>query len=374
MAQTDREKTILWQLEEADDLLQRRSLDSSYSEVRIQRLPVEQLVFEAAQHLRADELVAFPTETVYGLGASAVSSKALLRVFAAKKRPLDNPLIAHVSSLTQLEQLTTHVPSLAQQLMDAFWPGPLSILLPARRDLPKELTAGLPTVAVRMPRHPLTLALIEEVGMPLAGPSANRSGRPSPTKAQHVLEDLAGEIAGVIDGGTCSVGIESTVIEIMDGRIVILRPGDITSADLKSFGVPVVYDQHLVEPQEEAAVPRSPGQKYRHYAPRGEMRVLIGETAACRKYVREAIGLAHNQGKRVAVLGFESSIGEGADFFLDLGNSSQTIAAHLYEALRACDEAAIDLVFVRGYEPSESHFALMNRLFKASGGAFIDLR
>ncbi|MCI0183355.1 L-threonylcarbamoyladenylate synthase [Sulfoacidibacillus ferrooxidans] len=379
--ETDNGKqTILWQLatrrlvaNTESDPRQQGSVSKEVERVIVRTLPLEELVRDAAQYLQRDELVAFPTETVYGLGANALSSKALQRVFAAKQRPLDNPLIAHISALTQLDDLTETVSPRILEIMKTFWPGPLSILLPARKELPHELTAGLPTVAVRMPNHALTLALIEAAGVPVAGPSANVSGRPSPTNAYHVLEDLSGKIAGIVDGGACSVGIESTVIEVSEKEIVILRPGAITPKDLARFGLSVRYDEHLIAQREVEVQPRSPGQKYRHYAPRGELRVISGRESRVIDYIQDEIEMAHEKGLRIALIGFEPHIGQLADCRYSFHSEVSGMAVHLYDALRTCDAQEIDVILAQGFDQSEAYFAVMNRLFKASGGTVITL-
>ena len=334
---------------------------------------------QAAVLIKDSQLVAFPTETVYGLGANALDSLALQKVFAAKNRPLDNPLIAHIADMPQLDMLTTQVSPLEMRIMETFWPGPLSILLPARSDLPQELTANLPQVAVRMPAHELALGLIRAVGKPLAAPSANLSGRPSPTSGMHVLEDLAGRIAGVIDGGNCHVGIESTVIEVQggdDARIIILRPGAIDEHALSQFGVPVELDPHL-QHRDTDAVPRAPGQKYRHYAPKGSLQVVFcDDEEIFWEYAKEQVGMARAQGKKIALLTNEREI--GADVVLPLGHTPTEAASRLYRILRECDQAQVEVMLARGFATATAEgiedpatVALLNRLYKASGGQFI---
>ena len=358
-------------------------LDIPPSLVESRVTTIETAWYEAARLLQDGEVVAFPTETVYGLGASALNPRALQKVFAAKHRPLDNPLIAHIANRDQLTMLTDHVTDIEAQLMDAFWPGPLSILFPAKPELPRELTAGLPQVAVRMPAHEVALGLIQAAGVPLAAPSANQSGRPSPTTSLHVLEDLAGRIAGVIDGGNCQVGIESTVIEVQPDRILILRPGAIDAHALSAFGLPVEMDPHLLAPSEAAAItPRAPGQKYRHYAPTGSLQVVFAKSDdAFWRYAEGRLKDAHSQGKKVALLDGTRSI--GADIVLPLGDTPTIAAARLYRLLRDCDKEGIDLILARGFgatpevatsahqavDPATA--ALLNRLYKASGGQFI---
>lgn len=237
------------------------------------RIAAEKGIREAAVLLQAGETVAFPTETVYGLGADARSTKAVEAVFAAKGRPSDNPLIVHVSDADQLEGMVAEINDTARALMNMFWPGPLTLVLPVvPQALSSRVTAGLDTVGVRMPDHPIALRLIAEAGCPLAAPSANRSGRPSPTLAQHVREDLEGRIGGILDGGPTGVGLESTVVQAADdGTVTILRPGGVTAEQLAAVARAVVLDPALAAtPGEDAdsPAPRSPGMKYTHYAPR----------------------------------------------------------------------------------------------------------
>ena len=390
-------QTILWRTDSAAPIPEEG--------VRcVQRtLAAGDIVTEATAILRAGGLVAFPTETVYGLGASVFNASALANVFAVKRRPADNPLIAHVADMEQIEMLAERIPPLCRTLMEAFWPGPLSILLHVRRGLPQELTAGLATVAVRMPRHPLALRLIQETGVPLAAPSANKSGRPSPTTAAHVLEDLSGEIDGVIDGGSCAIGIESTVIEVVGNAIVILRPGQIDASALSAFGVPVRYDAHALQAgvgkdagtgkgsgacgragpgagsgadagagieAGGAEAPRSPGQKYRHYAPRADLLVLMGGDAAFADFIQGVLENARTQSQRVAVLSRRDEIFPQADFCYVLGEDDE-MAARLYDALRACDRAGADVIYLQGPQDEERSTALINRLYKAAGGKIL---
>lgn len=334
--------------------------------------PLTNIFAEAATLLEQGELVAFPTETVYGLGADALNAVALGKIFAAKQRPTDNPLIAHVADMEQVLMLTDRITPLTQRLMETYWPGPLSILMPARADLPQALTAGLPHVAVRMPSHPVALGLIRAFGKPIAAPSANTSGRPSPTSAAHVLEDLAGKIAGVIDGGDCQVGIESTVIEVTDEQILILRPGAVDAEDLGQFGVPVRYDPHLLHQQSDAK-PRAPGQKYRHYAPKGSLQVIFTHDAeAFWSYADKQVQAAHQVGKKVALLAADQNV--GADLVMPLGTTATEAAKRLYRILRVCDQEEIDLIMARGFAEDPASVAILNRLYKASGGHFVDLR
>ncbi|MBE0340807.1 threonylcarbamoyl-AMP synthase, partial [Paenibacillus sp. 28ISP30-2] len=275
-------------------------------------IAAEKGIREAAVLLQAGETVAFPTETVYGLGADARSTEAVESVFAAKGRPSDNPLIVHISDPAQLDGMVTKVNDTARALMNAFWPGPLTLVLPViPQALSPRVTAGLDTVGVRMPDHPVALRLIAEAGCPLAAPSANRSGRPSPTLAQHVREDLEGRIGGILDGGPTGVGLESTVVQAGDdGTVTILRPGGVTAEQLAAVARAVELDPALAaaSPGEDAdsPAPRSPGMKYTHYAPRGRLSVVQGPSSAeVTGWIRAALAEASARGERTAVLAFD---------------------------------------------------------------------
>lgn len=339
-------------------------------------LPADKVYEEAARIIKAGGLVAFPTETVYGLGADAGNERALRAIYAAKGRPADNPLIAHVAKIAHLSALCPAVPPLAQDLMAAFWPGPLTITLPVSASVPRALTAGLPHVAVRMPRHPVALALIEAVDAPVAAPSANLSGRPSPTLARHVLGDLAGRIEGVIDGGPCEVGIESTVVELApDGGIVILRPGAIGPDDLRRFGVPISYDAAVFAAGD--AAPRAPGQKYRHYAPHAPVLLLRGrmQSAARAELARLTLQLAASGANVAALTVSADQAPEGARLWLPLSRTAAVgeVTRELYRALRACDDEGVDHIVLEGISGDDAATAVMNRMIKAAGNRVVDV-
>ncbi|MFD0590576.1 L-threonylcarbamoyladenylate synthase [Paenibacillus sp. GCM10027627] len=328
----------------------------------------------AADVLREGGLVAFPTETVYGLGADARNSEAVAGIFAAKGRPSDNPLIVHIANVQQLNELLLPYPDLAKRLMDRFWPGPLTIVLPVRSGVLSPLvTANLSTVGVRMPDHPLALELIKLAGCPVAAPSANRSGRPSPTLASHVIEDLDGRIAGIIDGGATGVGLESTVLELEDGAVRILRPGGVTEEDIRQ-AFPEVELIGAVDAEEEAEKPRSPGMKYTHYAPKGELAIVDGAPDAVAAYIAGQTEAAQRNGQTCGVLAFSENLSHyKADLVLDFGSSVKLEeAAHrLYAMLRAFDEAGIERIWAESAPSGGIGGALMNRLKKAAGGRFV---
>jgi L-threonylcarbamoyladenylate synthase len=264
----------------------------------------------AAQLIRQGKRVAFPTETVYGLGADATNTSAVEGIFQAKGRPTDNPLIVHISHIAQLNDLVTEVDEVSRTLIDAFWPGPLTLVLPVQPGaVSPRVTAGLPTVAVRMPAHPIALRLIEAAGCPLAAPSANRSGRPSPTRAEHVRDDLDGRIEAILDAGPTGVGVESTVVEVVEGSIYLLRPGGITQEQLMPYAKGVLLVESSSENTDlkyQAATittPKSPGMKYTHYAPQGILTLVIGSsTDQVAKHIQQLINTAQAAGHSTGIL------------------------------------------------------------------------
>lgn len=326
----------------------------------------------AASVLGGGGLVAFPTETVYGLGADARSDLAVAGIFEAKGRPSDNPLIVHIARREQLDGLVASVSPLGEALMAAFWPGPLTLVLPAAEGaLSPLVTAGLSTVAVRMPDHPVALELLRQAGCPVAAPSANRSGRPSPTTAAHVLEDLGGRIHGIVDGGATGVGLESTVVELEgDGVVRILRPGGVTSEQLQA-ALPeavVVTDDEL----HEGAAPRSPGMKYAHYAPRGELTLVRGDDrAAATALIQRAVEDSRAAGLTTGVLAFRERAAQyGAELVIGMGSetSLEEAAQRLYAALREFDAAGIQRIWAETPGSDGIGAALLNRMAKAAGG------
>ncbi|QDY84482.1 threonylcarbamoyl-AMP synthase [Paenibacillus polymyxa] len=356
--------------------------DSDELSARQARIAAEKGIREAALLLQAGETVAFPTETVYGLGADARSTKAVEAVFAAKGRPSDNPLIVHISDAAQLNGMVAEINDTARALMNAFWPGPLTLVLPVvPQALSSRVTAGLDTVGVRMPDHPIALRLIREAGCPLAAPSANRSGRPSPTLAQHVLEDLEGRIGGILDGGPTGVGLESTVVQVGDdGTVTILRPGGVTAEQLAAVARAVVLDPALAAtPGQDAdsLAPRSPGMKYTHYAPRGRLSVVQGPSSdEVTGWIRAALAEAATRGERTAVLAFDEHAADYAGervYTLGRLDALHEAAQRLYGVLRRCDEDGVTYILAEACPPKGLGDAVMNRLLKAAGHRIIRL-
>ncbi|OUM95146.1 MAG: threonylcarbamoyl-AMP synthase [Paenibacillaceae bacterium ZCTH02-B3] len=350
--------------------------------------PDEQAIAAAAEIIRRGGLVAFPTETVYGLGANALDPAAVRGIFRAKGRPSDNPLIVHLADPADLPVVAVPLP-LVEPLARRFWPGPLTLVLPRTAAVPDETTAGLDTVAVRVPDHPVALALIRASGCPIAAPSANRSGRPSPTTAAHVLADLAGRIAGVLDGGPAGIGVESTVIRVDEtGRCIhLLRPGGVT-ADQLHRAAPHMDIHDASESAAEAAVARSPGMKYTHYAPRGALTVVrCGDPAAnpaearqrILRAIRRELEALRERGTKTGVLLFGGGEPAGgpvqADLVLDLGPADrpEEAARRLYAALRRFDDAGTEVIFAEAMPETGIGRAVMNRLYKAAGGRVRDV-
>ncbi|WP_191566640.1 L-threonylcarbamoyladenylate synthase [Metabacillus idriensis] len=320
-------------------------------------------IAQAAALLMKNEVVAFPTETVYGLGANARSDEAVGKIYKAKGRPSDNPLIVHIATKEQLYEIAADVPEYVEKLIDVLWPGPITFVLPKRTGLSDRVTAGLNTVAVRMPDHPLALALIKEADLPIAAPSANLSGKPSPTRAAHVFDDLDGRIAGILDGGATGVGVESTVLDCTQRFPVILRPGGVTKEQLEELVGKVEVDQALID---EGHTPKSPGMKYTHYAPKAPLTIIDGSLS----FFQEVIDSAKSEGKKVGVLATaEQAESYQADVVFICGSrrDMQSVAAGLYEVLRKFDEADVDCIYSESFTSEGVGQAVMNRLLKAAG-------
>lgn len=336
--------------------------------------PEAKAVEEAGRILRRGGLVAFPTETVYGLGANALDGPAVARIFEAKGRPSDNPLIVHVADQGDVNSLTERVPDTAKALMEAFWPGPLTLVLPVGKAIPAEVTAGLRTVAVRMPGHPVALALIKAAGVPIAAPSANLSGRPSPTTAEHVLQDLNGRIEAVLDGGPAGLGVESTVLDLTSSVPMVLRPGGVTPEDLREILGAVEVDPATAAGFPGGDRPRSPGMKYAHYAPRAPLLLVEGRPEAVAAKILELAGEQRVMGRRVGILSYSDSIdfsSVGEVVLAGEREKPETVAAELYAALRRFNDLEVDLILAEGLEERGVGLAVMNRLRKAAGGRIL---
>ncbi len=338
--------------------------------MQTQVLPAtEAALMQASALLASGSLVAFPTETVYGLGANALDKEAVLSIFAAKGRPADNPLIVHIWSREQLEDIGD-VPPVAQRLMDAFWPGPLTILLPRRDCIPPEVTAGLPTVAVRMPSHPVAAALLKACSLPIAAPSANRSGKPSPTTAHHVFQDMDGRVPLILDGGPCQVGVESTVLDVCHGTPCILRPGGVTKAMLEAVvGSEVTVAGSVLRPLKQGEKALSPGMRYRHYSPDGQVTLVEGEEANVVAALSKLYRHATDNGHRACVLCFTEHVTAlSACHPHDLGSQTNPteVAHRLFNTLRQLDDEHMEAIFSEVVPPQGVGLAVMNRLGRAA--------
>ena len=318
--------------------------------------------------IRSGALVAFPTETVYGLGANALDADAVRRIFEAKGRPGDNPLIAHISAVDQLRPLIAVDPSpMALALMDACWPGPMTLIFPKSDAVPPAVTAGLDTVAVRLPAHPAARTLIDAAGCPIAAPSANRSGRPSPTTAAHVLEDMDGRIPLILDGGPCEVGLESTVIDMTGKLPRILRPGGVTPERIARICGGVRVDDAVMRPLRADERPRSPGMKYRHYAPRGDLTIVEGDAANVVPRIAALYDGALREGRKPLILALEGHVpAYGPRRTLSLGADAAGMAHALFNALRDADALGADILFSEAVSTDGLGLAVMNRLGRAA--------
>jgi L-threonylcarbamoyladenylate synthase len=324
----------------------------------------------AAQVLTKGGLVSFPTETVYGLGANALNTAAVKNIFLAKGRPSDNPLIVHISSKQQINELVSELPAAASILMDTFWPGPLTIVLKKSDIVPHEVTGGLDTVAIRMPSHPVALALIRESGVPVVAPSSNTSGRPSPTEAKHVIEDLTGKIDIIIDAGSTTIGLESTVIDVTGAVPVVLRPGGVTLSQLEELLPQVEISPNLTEEQMKYTTPRAPGMKYKHYAPKAQMIIVEGELSRIVDKINELLSTYVSEGLNVGVLATDETkdqYSHGNVISMGSRHNPEIIAANLFRALRDFDEMNVQLILAEAVDNHGIGFAVMNRMTKAAG-------
>lgn len=325
----------------------------------------EQTLQEAANLLANGETVAFPTETVYGLGADATNEAAITKIFVAKGRPQDNPLIAHVATKQQLIALVDDLPDYAEKLVDHFSPGPLTFVLPGNGTCASNVTAGLSTIAVRIPDHPVARALLKACKTPIAAPSANLSGKPSPTTAEHVWEDLKGEIAGLIDGGPTGVGVESTVIDCTQDAPIILRPGGITREQLEAVVDMVEVDPAIANKAEQ---PKSPGMKYKHYAPEVPLWLIAGSA----EKIQAIVDKEQVKGYRIGVLASsETARNVHAKEVIALGKNINEITANLYNGLRTFKKGDVDIIVCEVFSETGIGQAVMNRLKKAAS-TYID--
>ena len=331
------------------------------------------LMEQAAEVIRRGGLVAFPTETVYGLGADACDPDAARSIYAAKGRPSDNPLIVHISQVQQLYDIASEVPAVADRLFEAFWPGPMTVIVKKNDRIPLETTGGLDTVAVRMPSHPVARELIQKSGRMIAAPSANSSGRPSPTRADHVWEDLNGRIDMLIDGGEVELGLESTIIDLTESVPMILRPGFVTREMLEDVIGQVRIDPGITsaDTATEGLAPKAPGMRYRHYAPRGSLSIIEGTESEVAAYIEKNCDEQRAAGRRTAVLCRSETrhLYNRADEIIVMGDTGDeaAVASRLFAVLRQMDEDQIDCIFSESFRGAGVAEAVMNRLMKAAG-------
>lgn len=326
---------------------------------------------EAAQILQNGGLVAFPTETVYGLGGDGMREDASKKIYAAKGRPSDNPLIIHISDINMLEELAEEIPEAAKKLAEKYWPGPLTMVFKKKKEVPYGTTGGLDTVAVRMPNHEIALKLISYSGVAIAAPSANTSGRPSPTQASHVVEDLDGKIDMILDGGEVGIGIESTIVDLTGNVPMILRPGYITKAMLEEVIGEVCVDKVVSAREADPnLIPKAPGMKYKHYAPKGDLTVFEGEAEAVIDEINKRTEEKQKEGFQVGIIASEETKEQykgGIIKVIGTRGDEVTISRRLYAILREFDSMGTEVIYSESFAYDEFGNAIMNRLLKAAG-------
>lgn len=324
----------------------------------------------AGQILKDGGLVAFPTETVYGLGGDALNKESSRKIYEAKGRPSDNPLIVHIAEMDKLDKVVEKIPESAKKLAEKYWPGPLTMILKKSQAVPMETTGGLQTVAVRMPNHPVALELIKAAGGYVAAPSANTSGKPSPTLACYVKEDMDGRIDMILDGGQVGIGLESTIVDLTEEEPIILRPGYITKEMLEqTLGVSVASDRTMMHGDCKEA-PKAPGMKYRHYAPKGDLTIITGKEQDVVERINSLTKAMQEKGEKVGIIGTDETIAKyRADSVKSAGNrkEEETIARELYRILREFDDEGITVIYSEGFAEDGIGQAIMNRLLKAAG-------
>lgn len=325
----------------------------------------------AANLIKLGEVVAFPTETVYGLGANGLDDKAVKKIYQAKGRPNDNPLILHIANISELDLLVKEIPDIAYKLIDNFWPGPLTIIFKKKDIVPGIISAGLDTVGIRMPENKIARELIIQAGVPIAAPSANISGRPSPTRATHVIEDMKDKIPMIIDGGNTDVGLESTVIDVSSDIPMILRPGGISYEELKDIIPNIIEDESILN---EKIIPKSPGQKYRHYAPKCDMILFEGDLDKIKEAIKSQANMHISQGKKVGIMATKETknfYDEGLVLVLGSREDKLSISSNLFQTIRSFDNSNVDIILGEAIDLGGIGKAIMNRMIKAAGGKII---
>lgn len=339
--------------------------------------PDQEVIDRAASIIRQGGLVAFPTETVYGLGADGLQEEAARKIYEAKGRPSDNPLILHIASIESLQELAIDIPDSAYALAKEFWPGPLTMILKKSEKVPYGTTGGLNTVAIRMPKDEIALNLIRTSGCYIAAPSANTSGRPSPTMAKHVLEDMDGKIEMILDGGQVGIGIESTIVDLTSEKPMILRPGYITEAMLESVLGPVGIDSAiLAKNQDKNFKPKAPGMKYKHYAPKGDLTIFKGDIDQVVSHINKMASKKLSEGETVGIIATEETkerYTKGVVKTIGSRKDEESIAHGLYAVLREFDELQVSTIYGESFKEDGFGQAIMNRLLKAAGYQIISL-
>ena len=333
----------------------------------------ENEIKKMAEILRKGETVIFPTETVYGLGANALEGDAAKKIYEAKGRPSDNPLIVHIAHKEEIENITENVTDKAKVVIDKFWPGPITVILKKKDIIPSVTSGGLDTVAVRMPSNKIANALIDAAGIPIAAPSANISGRPSPTRAEHVYNEMNGRVSGIIMGGDCNFGLESTVVDFTGEFPMILRPGSITREMLQEVVGRVDLDPSL-EKKEDNIKAKAPGMKYKHYSPKANVYIIKGEKENAAEKMNELSKLNSEKGIKTGLICM-SDIAEKvkADEIIDLGDTYEKVGANLFDALIQMDERKIDVVYSESFSTDGVGQAIMNRLLKSAAYKIIEV-
>lgn len=335
----------------------------------------KEIIQEAGRILQSGGLVAFPTETVYGLGADALNEEAAKKIYNAKGRPSDNPLIVHIAELSALEKITDYVPENARRIAEKYWPGPLTMIFSKNGTVPYGTTGGLDSVAVRMPGSLIAREIIKAGGGYIAAPSANTSGRPSPTTAQHVAEDMDGKIEMIVDGGSVEIGVESTIVDMTVTPPMILRPGAVTEEMLTEVIGKVVVDAGIMDADSKQA-PKAPGMKYRHYAPKAKLTIVEGTESQVVDRINELTAQKLSEGLKVGIIGTEETVSQytkGLVKSIGTRLDDMTIAAHLYGILREFDTAGVDLIYSESFVQKGLGSAIMNRLLKAAGHHIIKI-
>lgn len=323
-------------------------------------------ILPAAKCLKNGGTVVFPTETVYGLGADAFNPDAIKKIYKAKGRPADNPLIVHISDISDVDKLANNITKNAHILIDKFWPGPLTLIFKKKSNVPDEITAGLNTVAVRFPSNLIAQNLIKESGVLVAAPSANLSGSPSPTKCDDVISDLDGRVDYIIDGTGCEIGLESTVVDVSGDETVILRPGGVTLEMIRQYIPDAKLDGGLID---EKSIPKCPGLKYKHYSPKADVIVVQGDAEKVKNYISSKL----EKNKNVGVLTYCGTVYKNADLVIDAGNTMEQYAHNLFSSLRSFDKKGVSVIYAEFCVEDGIGVAVRNRLYKAANHNIVEV-